>query len=406
MKKAWTETTVGSIADAVMGQSPPSSTYNSIGDGLPFFQGKADFTSLNPVPSKWCTKPLRRASRNDVLISVRAPVGDVNMSSSDCCIGRGLSALSCKSDASPFFLFFFLLSSKEELQRHGTGTTFQSINKKVLEQLAISLPPLPEQKKIAAVLLKIQRAIETQEKIIQSVRDLKKSTMQHLFTHGLRGEKTKMTEIGEIPESWEVVTLGSCCEFLSGGTPSKSRADFWGVPIPWASPKDMKQERLSDTQDHITDAGLKDGSRLAPAGSLFVVVRGMVLAKDVPVSLTEVPMAFNQDMKAVLAGDDMDAKYLLYAMQAFKYLLSQNVGRSAHGTRTILSSTLSEFRIPRPWRPEQRRIANGLSILEEKVIVHSSKKSALQDLFKTTLNKLMTGRIRVQDLNIDVIEVD
>jgi len=312
-----------------------------------------------------------------------------------------------RSKAVPEYLYFLLLSDgvSKAIADAQHGASYPAVTDKDIFEQTVILPPLPEQKKIAAVLLKIQRAIETQDKIIQSLRDLKKSTMQQLFTRGLRGEKTKMTEIGEIPESWKVVPLGDVCSFLSGGTPRKSRPDFWQGTIPWVSPKDMKSSRLRDVKDHISEAGLAAGSCLAPKGAVFIVVRGMILMKDVPIALAEAPMTFNQDMKAMIPNDTCDPEYLLYALQAFKRLLFQKVGRSAHGTRTLISDTLTAFRIPLASPEEQEQIAISLRDIERRQDVHEAKKAALQDLFMTTLNKLMTGDIRVSDLDIDVKEV-
>ncbi len=299
----------------------------------------------------------------------------------------------------------YLLSSLG-LNQMNSHSTIPGLNRERVYRLSFPLPPLSEQKKIAAVLLKLQRAIEAQERIIQSLRDLKKSTMQHLFTRGLRGEKTKMTEIGEIPESWDVVRLEDVCSFLSGGTPRKSHSEFWKGTVPWVSPKDMKKPRLKDAKDHITEEALNSGSCLAPVRSIFIVVRGMILMKDVPIALTEVPMAFNQDMKAIIPNKQYDPEFLFYALQAFKHLLFQKVGRSAHGTRTIISTTLSEFKVPRPCMSEQIQIAASLRIAEKNTAICESRKACLQSLFKTTLNNLMTGAIRVADIDIDVREVE
>jgi len=128
---------------------------------------------------------------------------------------RGRSGLS-----NTFFLFYFFLeaTTRQQMAQKMEGATGrQRIPISVIRNWPISLPPLPEQKKIAAVLLKIQRAIEMQDKIIQSLRDLKNSTMQHLFTYGLFGEKTKTTEIGEIPESWDAIKIRDVCESSAFG---------------------------------------------------------------------------------------------------------------------------------------------------------------------------------------------
>ena len=91
----------------------------------------------------------------------------------------------------------------------------------------------PEQRKIAAVLGLVQRAIEQQERLIALTTELKKALLHKLFTEGLRGEPQKQTEIGPVPESWEMVRLGEICTFLSGGTPSKQKQEFWIGSIPW-----------------------------------------------------------------------------------------------------------------------------------------------------------------------------
>lgn len=393
------------VATLIMGQSPDSVTYNREKKGLPFYQGKTDFGLISPTPRVWCSAPLRLAKAGDTLISVRAPVGDVNLASEDCCLGRGIAAARSSSQTNPLFLFFALASVKSQFEALSTGTTFQSVNKTAIENLEIPFPLRSEQEKIAAVLWKIQRAIEVEIKMIAASHELKQSTLRKLFAHGVRNGPQKETEIGSIPESWDLLPLSKICSFASGGTPSKARPDYWKGTIPWASPKDMKKPRLRDVQDHISQAGLEAGSTLVPANSLFVVIRGMILMRDVPVALTEVPMAFNQDMKAILPGERVAADYLLYAFSAFKGMLFQKVGRSAHGTRTLISPELAKFLVPVPPLEDQKEIATILHTIDRKISVHERRRSALSDLFLTLLSQLMTAQIRVDKLDIDTREV-
>ena len=269
-----------------------------------------------------------------------------------------------------------------------------------LRKFQLSLPPLPEQKKIAHILSTVQRAIEAQERIIQTTTELKKTLMHKLFTEGLRNEPQKQTEIGPVPESWKVVALSDVCKFQSGGTPSKKNSKFWEGTIPWVSPKDMKRPRLDDATDHISREGLESGSKLAPAGSVFVVVRGMILAKTVPVALAEVPMAINQDMKAIVPGSKLRSDFLLYALKTFSGNLFKKVGRSGHGTATLMSSEISEFKIPLPNLGTQRPIATAIQNLETKKELHEQKRTQLQGLFRTLLHELMTAKTRVHDLEL------
>lgn len=209
-----------------------------------------------------------------------------------------------------------------------------------------------------------------------------------------------------LPSGWATAPLEEICTFASGGTPPKSKPEFWGGHIPWASPKDLKVTKLRDTEDHISQPGLDVGSVLAPAHAVLVVVRGMILARDIPMALTEVPVAFNQDLKAVIPTDRVDAEYLLYAMLACKRSLFQKIGRSAHGTRTLLSNELAQFTVPVPPFGEQKRIAAVLSLVhraienEERVIITARelKRAALADVFTRGLRREPTRETQIGTL--------
>lgn len=143
----WQWVRLGSYTHINMGQSPPSTSYNDSGDGMPFYQGKSDFGKMFPTPTKWCTEPKKIASKNDILISVRAPVGQVNICQEESCIGRGLASI--KTIVGDYLYLFYVLKAKEkEIEEKGTGTTFKSINAQTLNDLLIPIPPLNEQKRI------------------------------------------------------------------------------------------------------------------------------------------------------------------------------------------------------------------------------------------------------------------
>ena len=143
-----------------MGQSPDSSTYNEDGNGLPFFQGNADFGEIYPAVRMWCSEPTKIAREKDILISVRAPIGALNIANCECCIGRGLAALTVNEDICAQEYLWHVLSGKvDELNSKGTGSTFKAINKKTLSETEIPLPPIDEQRKIAAVLDKVSDLI-------------------------------------------------------------------------------------------------------------------------------------------------------------------------------------------------------------------------------------------------------
>ena len=165
-----------------MGQSPDSTTYNTEKKGLPFFQGNADFGEIHPKTRIWCSAPTKVANAGDILISVRAPIGALNIANEKCCIGRGLSALTVNhSVCDQTFLWYALASKVDELNSKGTGSTFKAINKKALGETEIFLPPLDEQYHIAAILDKVTDLINKRRAQLDKLDLLVKSRFIEMF---------------------------------------------------------------------------------------------------------------------------------------------------------------------------------------------------------------------------------
>ena len=147
---SWTSAALQDFCTIVLGQSPPSSAYNSDDDGLPFFQGKAEFGSLYPTARVACNKPLKIAEMEDVLLSIRAPVGPTNLAPDRCCIGRGLAALRPECEMQSRYLLYAIRCIEHELSQRGTGTTFKAITGAVLRKVRFPIAPLNEQRRIVA----------------------------------------------------------------------------------------------------------------------------------------------------------------------------------------------------------------------------------------------------------------
>ena len=147
---SWVWSAIESVAHIEMGQSPRSEHYNRVGNGLAFFQGKADFGPRHPTPRYWCTKPTKIAEPDDILLSVRAPVGPTNVADQRCCIGRGLAALRPLEGLNRDFMLLALKAFESDLASLGFGTTFVAITKKQLTRYGFPLPPLAEQRRIVA----------------------------------------------------------------------------------------------------------------------------------------------------------------------------------------------------------------------------------------------------------------
>ena len=177
-----------------MGQSPDSSSYNENGDGIPFFQGNADFGNRYPVTRVWCSEPKKIAQENDILISVRAPIGAVNYAKEKCCIGRGLASLTVdKTKLSEKLLFWILKAKKDELNRQGTGSTFKAINKKSLEEFLIPQIDIKKQEKYVEILEKISYIIQKKNRELILLTDLISARFVEMFGDPIRNTQNRPT---------------------------------------------------------------------------------------------------------------------------------------------------------------------------------------------------------------------
>jgi len=183
MRKGWKQTTLGEVAEVTMGQSPPGSTYNETGDGLAFMQGSAEFGPVNPTPVKWCSEPSRIAEPGDILVSVRAPVGDTNVANQRIAIGRGLSAVCARkgSALTPFIGVVLQLKVTELNSVSGSGM-FASITGRNFRGLQLLLPPLAEQKRIVDVIESVDAAISGADKAVAGARNLRSGLLSDLLS--------------------------------------------------------------------------------------------------------------------------------------------------------------------------------------------------------------------------------
>ncbi|MGE3778562.1 MAG: restriction endonuclease subunit S [Pirellulaceae bacterium] len=201
---------------------------------------------------------------------------------------------------------------------------------------------------------------------------------------------------------WAETTLGGVADFLSGGTPSTSRKDYWGGTIPWVSAKDMKRFRLEDTEDHVTEAGAENGTKVVPAGTVLLLARGMTLLNDVPICVTRRAMAFNQDVKALRPKQGVRSEFLPYLLLGHKGRLLSSVDLAGHGTGRLNSDELKGLDVLLPPEPEQHAIAHVLGALDEKIELNRRMSETLEamarGLFDSWSKDVVTRRLKVADL--------
>lgn len=209
----WDWLSLKELSDVIMGQSPPGSTYNNSGNGLPFYQGKAEFGDVYPTPVKWCTDPRKIAEEGDVLLSVRAPVGPTNLAKEKCCIGRGLAAIRPKGKLSTKYLMFSLRALETILSGKGTGSTFSAVGKKVLENFTI---PVPYPNDDSRSLNMQERIVARIESLLSEVKEARK-LLDKMRWDAERVMDAALEEIFAFSEpSWIETELGNLIKFKSG----------------------------------------------------------------------------------------------------------------------------------------------------------------------------------------------
>ncbi len=299
--------------------------------------------------------------------------------------------------------------TRREAERKSTGTTRLRINLSVLKTVHIWAPSLGEQRLIAEILDTLDEAIRKTEQIIAKLKQIKEGLLHDLLTRGIdengelrdpeqHPEQFKDSPLGRIPEAWQALKLGEITTWLSGGTPSKALPAFWGGRIPWVSPKDIKVFRIGSAQDTVTEAGIAAGSRIAPEKSVLLVVRGMILAHTFPVCLTTKPVAFNQDVKAVMPRPDVDSRYLGHWFVGNSQRMLGLVTDATHGTKRIDLNDLKGFKLALPPIAEQQCIANILDAHGECVYREKQNAEKLHTLKQGLMDDLLTGRVRVTPL--------
>lgn len=208
------------IATITMGQSPDSSSYNEEKNGIPFYQGNADFGELYPTARVWCSKPKKIARENDILISVRAPIGALNYAIEECCIGRGLAAITVENDFERNYVFHFLKAKNKELNNKGTGSTFKAISKSVLEEIQVPVIS-KEQQEISMKLMDIIEQIVRQRKQeLQRLDELIKARFVEMFVATDVASEWPYCTIADVSNDMRTGPFGSALhhdEFVDSG---------------------------------------------------------------------------------------------------------------------------------------------------------------------------------------------
>lgn len=297
----------------------------------------------------------------------------------------------------PSYAYFYLLSEEVAQRVEGMqkGATYPAISDADVLGLSIPLPPLPEQRTIAHILRAVQSAREARQREVSLERERKAALMAHLFTHGTRGEPTKQTPIGEMPESWEVTEVGRLGKVVTGSTPPTSHPEYYDGPYMFIGPGDMGDGKyVHRTQKYLSEKGL-EVTRILPKGSVLVVCIGATIGKMA--LTTDTKCATNQQVNAVIPKDGINSDYLYYALDYHSPRLPSLAGRAA--IPIVKKSSFASFMIPVPGiEQEQSTIGGALNACDAKIAALERESSLLDELFRALLEELMTGRLSVAEI--------
>lgn len=299
-----------------------------------------------------------------------------------------------------FLGYWFLSEQAWQQLRVACHGLIGGITREDISNFILPLPPLYEQRAIAHVLRTVQRAKEATERVIQATRELKKSLMRYLFTYGpvsveeAESVPLKETEIGLVPEHWDVVKLGDVAKTASGGTPSRKNPEYFGGKIHWVKSGELNDSLVSCTEETLTEMGIiNSNARVFPKGTLLIAMYGATAGK---VGILECEAASNQAVCAVFPQKILSSNFLFYV---FMYRRSKLLSERYGGAQPNISQTvIKAFNIPLPPLHEQHEIVRILQAVDKKLQAEEARKQALEALFKTLLNNLMTGKIRVKDV--------
>ena len=287
------------------------------------------------------------------------------------------------------FLDYHMLAINDDIYALGKGTAQKNLDVPVFRSLSLFVPNnISEQQRIVGLLDEAFEGLATAkanaEKNLQNARALFESHLQSVFTQRRPG--------------WVENRLDELCTFSSGGTPSKSNNSYWNGSIPWISGRDMKSTRLSDSFLHISKSAVDESStRMAAAGTLLILVRGMGLAHGAQIAELTVPCAFNQDIRGIHAKPGLLPRYLLFALRDGINSSDTVLSNAAHGTLKIDSNELQKVVISVPPLEQQRKIVAVIDSLTEETQrlaqIYEQKHAALEVLKKSLLHQAFAGEL-------------
>jgi len=404
--EGWSVERFTDIASVIAGQSPPSETYNEKGDGLPFLQGNGDFSFKNPVACSWCSAPVKTAHEGDTLISVRAPVGEVNRADREYAIGRGLAAVRAVG-SDPDFLYHALQRWRWCLQRVAQGTTFDAVTARHFGQLRVALPrEVPEQTAIARILDAVDTALERTRAAGERAREVRRAALHRFFYEALGETAYADRPRRKLPPGWSLVATdlllaeepknGMSPEAFSQppGTPTFSIAAIRDGRVDLNNKDNLKYTRVSETV----------ARRFCVQRGDVLIVRGNanpdLVGKAGMVSVFPGGCIYPDIAKRVVFRTDPEPKVSPeFAVLAWNHAIVHNQvlrrAKTSNGTLKINNRDVKQIVMPVPPEKEQAQLVKIIAGVDAQIDALTAVRVAQEQLKRALMRDLLTGRVRV-----------
>ena len=388
----WPVRALSAIADIFGGGTPRRDEDRFWGGGIPWLTP----TDLPEIGS-WIVEVehtrdtitqegLRNSSTNllppgSVLFSSRATIGKIGIAKTALATNQGFVNLVPRPGIDARFLAYALRFFTPQIAALAGSTTFREVNRGSIRKFKIPTPALSEQRRIVEILDQADKLRQRRSEVATKIERILPALFYKMFG---------------APSTWQLektVPLGDIVDLVSGATPSRENREYWRGSVPWVSPKDIKRERVTDSEEHVSDTAVANTRlKLLHPGAILIVVRGMILARTVPISLADTCLTINQDLKGLVLRDArFNSEYLWAAMKMMEPHLFGFVSTAAHGTRKLDTDVLLETRvlIPATHTAEQFRRAAGdaLSLLDGQ----RESSSLVEGLFRCLLQRAFTG---------------
>lgn len=382
---------LGEIVDVIMGQSPKSEFYNTDGKGYPFLQGNRTFGLKYPTFDIYTTLLTKLAEAGDVIMSVRAPVGELNITPVDMCLGRGVCSLRMKN-GNQSYLFYMMKYYIPYLLQKESGTVFGSVSKRDITELEVDIiEDVEKQKKIARYLEMIDDKIELNNEINNNLKQQAQAIFKAWF---IDFEPFN----GEMPSDWITGTVDNLgTEIICGKTPSTKKKEYYGGNIPFITIPDMHGCVYNvSTERYLSAAGVaSQPKKTLPPNTICVSCIGTAGL----VTLVSEKSQSNQQINSIVPKEGISSYYIYLLMQT----LSETINKLGQSGSTIVNLNKTQFSKIQVAIPSEQVLYNFDTLCKPLFeMIHSNQKEniKLANLRDALLAKLMAGELDISDIDL------